>query len=476
MKKIVFYSWQSDLPNGTNRTLIEIALKEAAREIADDESIDIEPAIDRDTQGVSGAPDIATTIFKKIEEADIFVADISIAVKSNKRPTPNPNVLIELGYALKALGHERLVLVFNEAYGKKDKLPFDLKTRRLLIYNCGDSITDRSEIKKSLTKDLKAALLSGFTHVISEKKLPNIVDIIENNAPNKQIKLRAHLSSILSELEELQPRMVRDGGTVEDLLLAIPKTESLVVDFAKLSETVVLMNDLECEKEIFQWFGKFLTKHNPLPNRMNRFSNADGDFFKVLGHELFVTFTTPFLREGKLKELQKLLEGTLKVGPTINNHSETRENWTELSEYSPLLDEERKKRNPIRISLHADLLKERHEKEVFSTIIPIKDFTETDFFLYLYGEGTSEDEYYSRWYPQSVVWFSHTPVFLTDTIDYSKAIQLCHALKINDISELKKRLKSGQKFPEVKYYAITDKDIENIGSKGGGAIVYSDYE
>jgi hypothetical protein len=65
MKKIAFYSWQSDSSNGTNRTLIENALKDAAKQIAGDESIDIEPVIDRDTQGVSGAPDIAATIFGK---------------------------------------------------------------------------------------------------------------------------------------------------------------------------------------------------------------------------------------------------------------------------------------------------------------------------------------------------------------------------------------------------------------------------
>jgi hypothetical protein len=45
------------------------------------------------------APDIAATIFSKITAANVFVADISIACRSEKRSTPNSNVLIELGYA-----------------------------------------------------------------------------------------------------------------------------------------------------------------------------------------------------------------------------------------------------------------------------------------------------------------------------------------------------------------------------------------
>jgi hypothetical protein len=39
------------------------------------------------------------------------VADVTIVGRGNGRPTPNPNVLIELGYALKSLGARRLILV-----------------------------------------------------------------------------------------------------------------------------------------------------------------------------------------------------------------------------------------------------------------------------------------------------------------------------------------------------------------------------
>lgn len=119
VKKTVFYSWQSDSPNGTNRTLIENALKDAAKEIAGDESINIEPVIDRDVQGTAGAVDIAATIFAKIAKADVFVADVSLVLNGKKRSSPNPNVLIELGYALRALGHERIVLVFTRLRAKK---------------------------------------------------------------------------------------------------------------------------------------------------------------------------------------------------------------------------------------------------------------------------------------------------------------------------------------------------------------------
>jgi hypothetical protein len=97
----VFYSWQSDLPKNTNRGFIEQALESAAKSIRNDDSIRVEPVVDRDTAGAPGAPDIAQTILNKIDQSNVFVCDVSIIDRERPRPTPNPNVLIELGYALK---------------------------------------------------------------------------------------------------------------------------------------------------------------------------------------------------------------------------------------------------------------------------------------------------------------------------------------------------------------------------------------
>src|SRR6266478_5057214 len=131
----VFYSWQSDLPNATNRGLILDALERAAKKIRTDDAVTVEPVLDRDTQNVPGAPDIAHTIFEKIEKAAAFVADVSIINQGLGRPTPNPNVLIELGYALKTLRNARTILVANTANGPVESLPFDLRTKRVLTYH-----------------------------------------------------------------------------------------------------------------------------------------------------------------------------------------------------------------------------------------------------------------------------------------------------------------------------------------------------
>ena len=53
-------------------------IENAVTTIANDNSVEVEPVVDRDTQGVAGAPDIASTIFAKITASDVFIADVSI--------------------------------------------------------------------------------------------------------------------------------------------------------------------------------------------------------------------------------------------------------------------------------------------------------------------------------------------------------------------------------------------------------------
>ena len=168
MKRTIFYSWQSDLDSRTNRNLIEDALKRAIKAIARDQDAGVEPVLDRDTANIIGTPDIAQSILAKIATADIFVADVSIiSTPQQGRPTPNPNVLVELGYAVAELGWENVVLVMNSVYGGPDQLPFDLRGRRTVVYEMrGDQAPAeaRGLLQGRLEACLRGALSTGATH------------------------------------------------------------------------------------------------------------------------------------------------------------------------------------------------------------------------------------------------------------------------------------------------------------------------
>ncbi len=210
-KCIVFYSWESDLPNSTNRGFIQKALEDTARSIRNDDSIKIDPVIDRDTSGVPGSPDIANTIFSKIDGSDIFACDVSIINQGEKsRPTPNPNVLIELGYAVKSLKLERIIMIMNTAFGGPELLPFDLSKKRVSTYCISEDDKDKSTERKKLTQLLDSAIRTIVSHVDKARA--------KGNRSGEKAKLKEECEEVLFNGNKQDWR-----GLVDELWRDIPK-------------------------------------------------------------------------------------------------------------------------------------------------------------------------------------------------------------------------------------------------------------
>ena len=125
--------------------------------------IKLEINIDRDTKNNSGSPEILDTILKKISNSDIFICDITLINNSlfskifKTRLTSNPNVLIELGYAIKQLGWERIVCIDNTEYGRTELLPFDIRGHRITTFSTKKN-NYKSEFKKKLSLSISSII------------------------------------------------------------------------------------------------------------------------------------------------------------------------------------------------------------------------------------------------------------------------------------------------------------------------------
>ena len=164
----IFFSWQTDTPSKSGKNFIEKALTRAIEQLAEDLTIDQAIreglAVDKDTKGVAGTPPVVDTIFRKIDAASAFLADVTfVGTRLDGRPTPNPNVLLEYGWALKSLSHSRIICVMNTHYGRPsdDNLPFNMKHLRWPIqYTLSDQADQdaRQEAQLELVGHLKVAL------------------------------------------------------------------------------------------------------------------------------------------------------------------------------------------------------------------------------------------------------------------------------------------------------------------------------
>jgi hypothetical protein len=168
MAHTVFFSWQTDTPSKGGKNFVAKAPNKAIEQLAEDLTIDEAIreglAVDKDTKGVAGTPAIVETIFRKIDAAGAFLADITFVGKRlDGRPTPNPNVLLEYGWALKSLGDSRIMCVMNEHYAAPSDatLPFNMKHLRWPItYSLPDdaNAATRQEALGGLANYFKRAL------------------------------------------------------------------------------------------------------------------------------------------------------------------------------------------------------------------------------------------------------------------------------------------------------------------------------
>jgi len=206
----IFYSWQSDLPNDTNKNAIRQALRIASNNI-EKEVPNISIKLDEATRDMPGSPNIPNAIFSKIENADIFVCDLSTINKDapeGQRKVQNPNVLIELGYSITQLGWERIIILFNTNYGVTADLPFDIDRHRASTFL----------IKDRLDKD-------GIKNL--ERLLTDAVKlIIDKNPP---------LPSELKQLSPEERKRQRDISNLELVLstIHIPTFDAFIDDLPK---------------------------------------------------------------------------------------------------------------------------------------------------------------------------------------------------------------------------------------------------
>lgn len=193
----IFFSWQSDTTPQVGKSFIEKALEKAIKELQREATLKVvepernnEIKLDKDTQNIPGSPPIFDTILRKIEECSAFVADLTyVSERKSGALSPNPNVLIEYGWALRSRGYERLIGVMNTAFGspQNSPLPFDLRhSRNPIQFHLSDTAGsgEKTNVLARLVHDFKLAIKA-------------ILEIPENQAT--------------AQFEEFSPTPATDG-------------------------------------------------------------------------------------------------------------------------------------------------------------------------------------------------------------------------------------------------------------------------
>lgn len=334
----VFYSWQSDLPNAVNLKLIRNALNDAASVINSDHDFNLHVIIDEATREVPGSPNIADSIFKKIRESDVFVCDLTkVAELSNAagdmRKYCNPNVAIELGYAVRVLGWSRIIIVFNEAYGDiTNDLPFDARGHRTSLYRCyaeQDDAGKPTAACQSQISNTSGSLRKIFIDALKlvarenpkrphdlEAKAPEIIRRERDVEQLNKVFYWIHLGIMDEFIDRLakQCRLTHVGSDFSMELSNVMNGSSFHINDVELRTKIVAF------AEAWNRCSTYADEMEECSNRQESYFHLPGDIFiskEQEDHHRFTWKQAQPLREALDKLLNYVRQHYLEIDPTV---------------------------------------------------------------------------------------------------------------------------------------------------------------
>lgn len=436
----IFYSWQSDLPNNTNRKLIGEALRTACETVALNSEINESPRVDQDTQGTAGAVEIPAVIMQKIDVCQVFVADVSICYRGDVsgRLSPNPNVLFELGYAVARLGWDRVILVLNEASGTINQLPFDLDKRRTLLYAAQD---DQAQARKHLTEQLVGSITAVTKLPSRVGQVLSIADqtieAIETKSPTRKKLIRNFGAWVVDQLAAVEI----DADDPNDFVARLDQTLPVLASMWSVCEAIEVTESPTLFVEFFEMFQAILERYDVRPET-GKFEHRTTtfDWWKFHGNELMLLPVAALLRGNTFDELREFLNL-----PYIQKHWNDKGvqgnfDFRSFSDHLPILDYWNDKRSRKIYNPQAHLMKDR-----LTNYAPAGAglITEADLVLSLISSIRPDTDFRKRWYPELCFFDKNAPRLLSLATREAEALKIAPLFESKGIAELQAKLRDG---------------------------------
>jgi hypothetical protein len=296
---------------------------------------------------------------------------------------------------------------------------------------------------------------------------------IETERSDQVGLIRKYMVELAESIASMAPTFAQNEPDLRDdqLLQAIDESTGVVLQFAQLAETIALMNATESARAMFKGFASILDLYTFPPEFQGPHYEFDHDLAKFLGHELFVIFFTLLIREERWELISDLLDEDLYA--RIRDFSPpSTTSFYHLSEHIRLLQLRKERLKSNRMSLHADLLARRHTQGELAKLIPLEEFAQADFFLFLRAQLQPEtDPRWPLWAPWSLLYMKLPPRYLREAERVKYARQLLRPLGVTDIFVLQARLKEragqivGWWGNGFWHYALSGFDFDTIGSR-----------
>jgi SIR2-like domain len=270
---------------------------------------------------------------------------------------------------------------------------------------------------------------------------------IRDHRPEATRAVKSFMNELLEGLRAIAPDFSVAGEHDELLVESLEKTKSLCCEFANVASTIADATAQEAGATLYAAFGDLLSEYNANPQAGSTgFRIYYFDFYKFIGHELFVMFFGSLIREERWGLISDLLSEGIYVKNTKGFQPGVL-GFDDVSENIDLLERRNLRLKLGKLSHHSEILMRRHTQGELAKAMPHEHFTEADFFLSMRAASLAQGDWPKYWRPWSVVYMPRSgPEFLLRATSKKYAERLLVPLGLNSLEGLRQLLQGHRNY------------------------------
>ena len=148
---------------------------------------------------------------------------------------------------------------------------------------------------RTILEEVKAELPGEVVQPLSIAE--QLKEAVENSQPNQVFLARKFMEWLTDQLNGLAPNFPTQADLNKLLIQALAPTVDLVQEFAQIAEVIATTRAVEVAHTLYKGFELLIEKYNLPRGFSGSFRDIDFDYYKFLGHELFVTLFSFLIRE-----------------------------------------------------------------------------------------------------------------------------------------------------------------------------------
>lgn len=309
---------------------------------------------------------------------------------------------------------EKFVAIVSEKDGNgKPYLPTYYKSRIYIDLSEADKYSENFEklLRWIFDKPLyvkpelgnKPSFLEEGEHISlgTTATFKRCVEALKNNKPYAAGAYDEYCNTFIFNLERF--RLSKPDGEFDDAVIKsieefLPFRNEAIQLFTTIAQYSPTTEFVQRTHRFFESLVPYMHR----PSNINQYSEWDFDNFKFLVHELFLYALAVFIKHDRLTQAKYLLEQHYYLSGNADHGRNVMVSYVVLREYLRSLEHRNKRLGLRRLSLRADLLKERCN----GTGIEFRYLMQADFIAFMRAEVEAENDY-KKWWPETLVWLGH---------------------------------------------------------------------